>query len=360
MKFLLGFMALALICLAAAGAAAWQLGYFQPVGTPVTFTVQKGENFAQLGHKLQAQGIIHSARALRWYVNFLSPHHKLQRGEFALVTGMPIPELVTALTEGKPIEYKFTVAEGENIFQIAEGLEAKGLAPKADFLAAVRSPDVIKAIPWNSPLARPRSVEGYLYPDTYLLQKVFSPKEIALIMVARFKEVFRALEPDFKDSMLAKDFLFNSHQMVTLASIVEKETGAAEERPQIASVFVNRLKKRMRLQTDPTIIYGIYLEKGTWDGSIGRAGLDSRSDYNTYQHDGLPPGPISNPGLNALKAVAHPAVTDYLYFVSRGDGTSVFSKDLSTHTKAVQTNQLAPGAKDGKSWRNLDPSKRAK
>lgn len=352
-------MVLALVAIGALAGAAWSLGYFQPGGAPITFTVPKGENFAALSQKLKAQGIIRSARAMRWYVNLASPHKKLQRGEFALNLNMPVPEVVTALTEGKPIQYPFTVVEGENVFQVAESLEAKGLATKAEFLAAVRAPEVIKLIPWNSPLARPASVEGYLFPETYMLQKVFSAKEIAALMVQKFRDVWRTLEPELKDAVLAKEFLFNSHQLVTLASIVEKETGAAVERPAIASVFVNRLRKRMRLQTDPTVIYGIYLRTGGWNGVIGRAGLDFPSAYNTYQHDGLPPGPISNPGLNALKATIHPAVTDYLYFVSRGDGTSVFSKDLGAHTRAVQAG-LAPGAKNGKSWRNLAPEKKAK
>jgi UPF0755 protein len=358
-KILLGFIVLALVGVGLAGGAAWSLGYFQAGGPPVNFTVQKGENFAALSQKLRAQGIVRSARALRWYVNFVSPHKKLQRGEFALNLNMPVPELVFALTEGKPIQYPFTVVEGENIFQVADSLEAKGLALKKDFLAAARSPDVIKLIPWNSPLARPTSVEGYLYPETYMLQKIFSAKEIAALMVQKFRDEWKTLEPSLKDSVLGKEFLFNSHQAVTLASIVEKETGAAVERPEIASVFVNRLRKRMRLQTDPTVIYGIYLRTGAWNGVIGRAGLDHPSDYNTYQHDGLPPGPISNPGLNALKATIHPATTDYLYFVSRGDGTSVFSKDLGAHTRAVQAG-LAPGAHNGKSWRNLAPDKKAK
>jgi UPF0755 protein len=358
-KFLLGFIVLLAATVGVGVGAAWSLGYFQPSGGPVTFTVSKGENFAALSQKLKARSIIRSARALRWYVNFASPHKKLQRGEFALNLNMPVPELVAALTEGKPIQYPFTVIEGENIFQVAEALEAKGLAAKADFLAAARAPEVIKLIPWNSPMARPSSIEGYLFPETYMLQKVFTAKEIAALMVQKFREEWRVLEPESKESTLAKEFLFNSHQLITLASIVEKETGAAVERPEIASVFLNRLRKRMRLQTDPTVIYGIYLRSGSWNGVIGRAGLDSPSEYNTYQHDGLPPGPISNPGLNALKATIHPAATDYLYFVSRGDGTSAFSKDLYAHTLAVQSG-LAPGAKKGKSWRKLELEKRAK
>lgn len=358
MKFLIGIGVLAIACLAGIGALVWQLGYFQAAGPAVNFTVQKGENFAAIAHRLEAAGVVRSSRVLRWYVNF-HPHKKLQRGEFALVQGMPVPEVVSALTEGKPIEYKFTVVEGDNIFQIADALEAKGLVRKTDFLAAVRSPEVIKALPWNAPGPRPRSAEGYLFPDTYLLQKVYSPQEIALEMVHHFKEEFKKLEPEWRASVVASDLKFNWHQYVTLASIVEKETGAAAERPQIASVFVNRLRKRMRLQTDPTIIYGLYLEKGSWDGKIGQAGLDSKSEYNTYQHDGLPPGPIANPGLNALRATLQPAATEFLYFVSRGDGTSIFSKDLAAHTKAVQAG-LAPGAKDGKSWRNLEKDKRAR
>ncbi len=346
--------------LGAVGGAAWELGYFLPAGTPLSFTVQKGENLVGIAHRLEGQGVIRSARALRWYVNILHSHKKLQRGEFALRTNMPVPELVAALTEGKPIEYRFTVVEGDNIFQIGENLEAKGLATKAAFLEAVRSPRVIGMIPWDSQAQRPKSAEGYLFPETYTLQKVFSAEEIAQAMVARFKEELKPLESDWKDSLLFKDFHFDLYQFVTLASIVEKETGAASERPQIASVFVNRLRKKMRLQTDPTIIYGIYLEKGGWDGRIGQAGLESRSDYNTYQHDGLPPGPIANPGLNAIKATLHPAATDFLYFVSRGDGTSIFSKDLASHSRAVQATQQTPGAKDGKSWRKLDPSKRAR
>ena len=178
-------------------------------------------------------------------------------------------------------------------------------------------------------------------------------------MVQRFKEVFRGLELEWKENGLAKEFQFSSHQMIILASIVEKETGAAEERPKIASVFVNRLRKKMRLQTDPTIIYGIYLEKGTWNGNISRSGIESKHPYNTYQNDGLPPGPISNPGLNAIKAALHPESTDFLYFVSRGDGTSIFSKDLSTHSKAVRETQLNPKTREGKSWRDLAPEKRA-
>ena len=340
-----------------AGALAWQLGYFLPPGQAVSYTVQKGENFAGIARKLQLQGIISNERALRWYVNFLAPNKPLQRGEFALFTNMPVPEVVKALTEGKPVEHRFTIPEGFNIFQIAEDLEAKGFVRKSEFLAAARAPDLIQQIPGVDALARkPASIEGYVYPDTYLLQKVFSAKEIAQIMLGHFREVHKGIEAQMRDNLLVREFRFNSHQIVTLASIVEKETGAGSERPLVASVFVNRLRKRMRLQTDPTIIY---LEKGSWDGNIRRRDLDGENAYNSYQHDGLPPGPIANPGVSAIQAVLQPAETEFLYFVSRGDGTHVFSKDYGSHAKAVR-DSIRPGAKDGKSWRDLAPEKRAK
>lgn len=353
-------MGLALTAVIALVAAVWQLGYFLPVGQPLTYTVQKGENFAGIARKLQLQGVISNERAFRWYVNILAPHKPLQRGEFALFTNMPVPEVVKALTDGKPIEHKFTVPEGYNIFQIAEDLEAKGFVSKADFLAAARSPDLLHMIPGldkNGPM--PASIEGYAYPDTYLLQKVFNAKEIAQMMVNHYREIFKTLEADLHDNLLVREFRFSPHQIVTLASIVEKETGAGSERPLVASIFVNRLRKRMRLQTDPTIIYGIYLEKGVWDGKIGRRDLDGNSDYNSYLHDGLPPGPIANPGASAIQAVLKPAESEFLYFVSKGDGTHVFSKDYGSHAKAVKES-IRPGAHDGKSWRDLSPEKRAK
>jgi UPF0755 protein len=359
-KILIGFIALVVLALGGGGWLAWQLGYFLQSGQAINFTVNRGENFAGIARKLQQQGIISNERALRWYVNFIAPQRPLQRGEFSLLENMPVPELVAALTEGKPIEHKFTIPEGYNIFQIGDELEAKGFSTKADFLSAVRAPELIQQIPGVEALTRrPASIEGYVYPDTYLLQKVFSAKEIAQVMLNHFLTVYRSMESQLRQNLLVSEFQFNLHQIVTLASIVEKETGAGSERPIVASVFVNRLRKRMRLQTDPTIIYGLYLEKGSWDGNIRRRDLDGENPYNSYRHDGLPPGPIANPGASALRAVISPAETEFLYFVSKGDGTHVFSSDYGAHSRAVKES-IRPGAKEGKSWRDLAPEKRAK
>lgn len=361
MKFLWIFGVLTLFLGALLALPAWQLGYFAVPGETVPFTVQKGENFALLAKKLQDQGIIRSERALRWYVNFNRPSKSLKRGEFGLYKNMPVPEAVRALTEGKPMEYKFTVPEGFNLFQIAEQIEAKGFATKADFLAAARSPEVVGQLPTiESGTKLPRSIEGYVFPDTYLLQKVFTAREIVLVMVARFREVYKEVAPALAASETVRSLGLSPHEVITLASIVEKETGAAEERPLIASVFVNRLRKKMRLQTDPTIIYGIWVVNGTWDGNIRRRDLNEKTEYNTYQINGLPPGPIANPGINAIRAVLSPAESDFLFFVSRNNGTHIFSRDYGSHNKAVKETQLNPAAKEGKSWRDLPVEQRAR
>lgn len=361
MKFLWIIASLLLLVGVGLGIPAWQLGYFNLPGETIPFTVQKGENFALLARRLQAEGVISSERALRWYVNLSAPSKSLKRGEFGLYKNMPIPQVVRALTEGKPMEYKFTVPEGFNLYQIAESIEAKGFAKKADFIAAAKSPEVVGLLPTLRPGEKlPRSIEGYIFPDTYMLQKVFSAREIAQAMVGRFREVYQQLAPEMNGSATVRELGLSPHEVVVLASIVEKETGAAEERPLIASVFVNRLRKKMRLQTDPTIIYAIWEATGAWNGNIRRRDLDEKNDFNTYQMSGLPAGPIANPGANAIRAVLNPATSDYLFFVSKNNGTHIFSKDYGAHNKAVQETQLKRSAREGKSWRDLPAEQRAK
>ena len=359
MKFLLVFMMLAIGGLGLGGVL-WELGYFSQKGEPISFIVKKGENFSHLAHRLERQGIIRSERVLRWYVNLNPPTKKLQRGEFLLAKGMSVPGLVSALTEGKPLEYKVTVPEGYNLFQVGEILEEKGLCTQAEFQAAASAPEVLALLPtFQKGDKHPKSIEGYIYPDTYTLQKVFSPDEIAIAMVLRFREVFNSINGELEKNPIAKEYNLTPHQVITLASIVEKETGAASERPIIAGVFLNRLKKKMRLQTDPTVIYGMWLEKGDWDGKIHKSNLETYTPYNTYRIEGLPPGPIASPGINAIKAVLAPQQNEFLYFVSKNDGTHVFSKDYRSHENAVRTHQLDPNAREGKSWRDLPAGKRA-
>jgi UPF0755 protein len=339
---------------------AWQLGYFQMPGESVAFIVGKGENFAGIARRLKEQGIISSERAFRYYVSFSGPRKKLQRGEFGLYRNMPVPEVVRMLSEGKPLQHPLTVPEGYNLFQVASVLENMGLQKKEDFLAAARDPEVVKMIPTLSrPGEKPKSIEGYIYPDTYMVQRVFTAKEIAQLMVQRFRDVYRTLAPEFQASATVQSMGLSPYEVITLASIVEKETGASQERPLIASVFLNRLRKNMRLQTDPTVIYGVWNATGNWDGNIRRRDLTTPTEYNTYQMAGLPPGPIANPGASAIRAVLQPATSEYLFFVSRGNGTHIFSKEYADHAKAVRDTQLAPGAREGKSWRDLPADQRA-
>ncbi|MGZ3693199.1 MAG: endolytic transglycosylase MltG [Bdellovibrionota bacterium] len=361
MKFFFSFAGLLVCLIAGAGALAWQLGYFAHLGPPVTFLVQKGENFSSLAHKLKAAGVVKNERALRWYVNLSGSGKGLKRGEFPLFQNMPVPEVVKALTEGKPIEYKVTIPEGYNLYQIADQYaEQKMVADRKLFIDATRNPELIAALPTLTPGERhPKSLEGYLYPDTYLVQRVESPVEMVQSMVHHFKEIYAEVGPQILKSDVVKEFHFTPHQVIVLASIVEKETGAAIERPMIASVFLNRLRRHMRLQTDPTIIYSLYLANGAWDGNISRKDLNAPTAYNTYQMDGLPPGPISNPSKNAIQAVLNPANTDFLYFVSRGNGTHIFSKDYAAHSKAVRDTQLHPKTSQS-SWRDLPASQKAK
>lgn len=354
-------MGLAVLGAILVATAAWQLGYLTTPGETVPFIVQKGENFAMLAGRLEKAGIIQSGRALRWYVNISGPHKGLKRGEFGLNKNMPIPEVVSALIKGKPMQYPLTVPEGYNIYQIADLVQAMGMQTREDFLAAAKSPDVTGLIPTIPPGGKtPRSIEGYIFPDTYFIQRVFTAKEIAQQMVQRFREVYKTVAPQMLSSPTVTQLGLSAHQVITLASIVEKETGAAEERPIIAGVFINRLHKRMRLQTDPTVIYGVWSASGKWDGNIRTKDLHTPTDYNTYQMEGLPIGPIASPGLNAIQAVLNPAQTDYLFFVSKNNGTHIFSRDYAAHNKAVQETQLKAGARDGKSWRDLPSAQRAK
>ncbi|RYZ86132.1 MAG: endolytic transglycosylase MltG, partial [Proteobacteria bacterium] len=237
----------------------------------------------------------------------------------------------------------FTVAEGLNIYEVAALYEAQGFGKKEDFLAVVKDPALIKQLLGEDAV----SLEGYLYPETYMITKFEGTKDLVTSMVRRFLSVYKELGAE---TALPG---WSRHQIVTLASIVEKETGAGLDRPVISSVFHNRLKLKMKLQTDPTILYGLADMSGVMGNSIRREDILKPSRYNTYVINALPPGPISNPGKEAMMAALKPATTSFLYFVSRNDGTTVFSESLDRHNSAVQKFQVNPKAREGKSWRDL-------
>jgi UPF0755 protein len=194
----------------------------------------------------------------------------------------------------------------------------------------------------------PRTLEGYLYPETYLVPRKMTEQEIIHKMVHRFQEIYTPAL-----AARATELGLTMQQVVILASIIEKETGAPEERALVSSVFHNRLKKHMRLQSDPTVIYGQMYVLHDYHGKIHNKSLVTRTPYNTYVISGLPPGPISNPGKDAIVAALYPASTQFLYFVSHNDGTHQFSQNYSDQQKAVEKYQLDPKAREGKSWRDL-------
>lgn len=307
----------------------------------IVFEVTPGTSLKRIARQLEEKAIVTSAFKFQIFSR-LTSGKRVRTGEYMLSKNMTPKEVLSVLDSGKSIEYAVTIPEGFNKWDIAEQLAHQKLGSRDEFLKLVESKTLIKEL-LGEELP---SLEGYLYPETYYLTKYTGARGLVKAMVARFLEVYPSVQqnPDIK---------MTRHQHVILASIIEKETGADSERAQVASVFYNRTRIKMKLQTDPTVVYGILDSGRKYDGNIHRSDLEAPTRYNTYTNYGFPFGPISNPGKASLYAALHPAQTDYLYFVSRNDGTHVFSKDLSGHQAAVGKFQLDPKAREGKSWRDL-------
>jgi UPF0755 protein len=259
----------------------------------------------------------------------------IKAGEYVLNSGMPPLKVLDILSKGAVLLHAVTIPEGFTRKQIGELLEKKGLINKQKFLSLTGSPEIAKRYGISG-----TGLEGYLYPDTYQFARGLPTMSVIDTMVNRFREVVAPFRKRAEQLDMAME------EVVILASIVEKETGRAKERPLIASVFLNRLEKNMRLESDPTVIYGLI----EFDGDLTREHLNQNTPYNTYVIRGLPPGPISNPGREAIKAVLYPANSDYLYFVSKNDGSHYFSETLSEHNKAVGIYQ-----KKGRATRRKSP-----
>jgi len=251
---------------------------------------------------------------------------KLQAGEYSFPAGLSNQAIIEKLAKGEVYYRPLTIPEGFNILQIGD-LLASGFGYQShDFLQQVRNEKFIRSLGLDVP-----SLEGYLFPDTYLVTRGQMLGEIISMMVRRFNAVFAEISK--QDHLPGQPGLpkLSQHEVVILASIVEKETALPEERPLIAAVFLNRLKNNMKLQADPTVIYGI----NDFNGNITRKDLITPSPYNTYTQTGLPVGPIANPGKESLAAVLHPADVAYLYFVAKNDGSHYFSTSLEEHNRAV-------------------------
>lgn len=295
--------------------------------------VREGLSLKEVAGELERKKVITSKTLFEFWAQLLGYSRKIKAGEYELGSHMPPKRILEKLAKGEVITYPVTVPEGFTAKQIAELLDEEGLINKEKFLSLIKDPALLEQHRISAP-----SLEGYLYPETYHFARGISARSSIDAMVGRFWQVVSPL----KERIDRVDM--NLQEVVTLASIVEKETGLAEERPTIASVFLNRLKKGMRLESDPTVIYGIK----DFNGNLTRTDLNMATPYNTYVIRGLPPGPIANPGLEAIKAVLYPAKTDFLYFVSKNDGSHHFSKTLSEHNKAVQVYQKGRRKRRGK------------
>ena len=292
---------------------------------PQVFEVKSGMTLKQVSQELFRQNLIRSANAFQAIALIQDKEKLIKVGEYYISPSMLPAEILQRITSGKTVLHSITIPEGYRITEIANLLEEKDLADKNIFLQEAKNVELLEGIPTSS-------LEGYLFPDTYHFGKRTTEAAIINKMVETFKE--RALKQEFLKR--AEDLGFSYHEIITLASLIEKETGKDSERKQISSVFHNRLKKNMLLQTDPTVIYVIDI----FDGNIRKRDLNIDSPYNTYRYKGLPPGPIANPGLKSIIAALYPATTSNLYFVSKQDGSHKFSATLNEHNRAVQKYQL--------------------
>ncbi len=286
-----------------------------PVGMPLP----------SLSERLHEQGLVRSAGKFFWLVRLKGAARQIKAGEYRLSTGLRPDELLDKLARGEVLIHQITFPEGYTLKQMAELLDDRGLASADGFIAAANNPAFVHGL--NIPVS---SLEGYLFPDTYRFARGLPVESILRTVVERFNEHFG---PEQQER--ARQLGFTRHQAVILASVVEKETAVAEERPLIAGVFQNRLKRGIRLQSDPTVIYGLE----HFNGNLTRAHLQEDTPYNTYTRPGLPAGPICNPGAASIQAVLDPAPTSYLYFVAKKDGTHQFSSSLVEHNAAVLRHQ---------------------
>lgn len=292
--------------------------------------IPKGSSLAAVSAILSQNGVVRSPRMFALYGRVSGAAGRLHAGEYEFARGMTMKEVMDKIVRGDVKRYSFTVIEGWNLRDIDKMLRSKPFVTPAiadEFMRLVYDPNYITTLGFPGI----SSLEGYLFPDTYLIARPKGARDIIDPMIKRYRAIFTdALR------QRAQEMGMTEHQVITLASIIEKETGRADERPIISSVFHNRLKKGIQLATDPTVIYGIE----NFDGNLRRSDLTRPGPYNTYLNPGLPPGPIASPGAESIRAALYPAQTNYLYFVSRNDGSHYFSQTMAQHARAVQHYQV--------------------
>lgn len=291
--------------------------------------IQPGASPAAMGRRLASAGVVRDVRTFRLAVWLRGAGQRLQAGEYRFDRPMSAADVVDRIARGDVFLQPVTFPEGLTIRQMASVFESKGYGPAAEFVMAAGNATLIHELDPAAP-----DLEGYLFPDTYALPRRTTAPQLVSRMVNQFK---KALTPEIRTAAEARGLTVR--ELVTLASLVEKETAKAEERPIVAAVYSNRHRIGMGMQADPTVIYALE-RAGRYHGNLTRENLQFDSPYNTYRYAGLPPGPIAAPGRASLEAAANPADVPYLFFVSRNDGSHVFATTLAEHNRNVQEWQV--------------------
>lgn len=329
---LLVLLALALIPVAMLGWSWFKLQrpYQGYEGEEKIVQVEPGMGAGQILETLQQEGVLRDARLARSYLIYFMDDPAIRAGEYRFRGPLTTPQVLEMLVEGRVLTHSITVIEGLTLEEIATQLANAGYGRREAFLDLMRSPELVADLDPEAP-----DLEGYLFPETYSFARSVDERTIVQTLVKTFRDRFeKEVRPRLNRSISGGRGQ-TVRQLVTLASIVEKEARVATERPLIAAVYQNRLDRGIGLMADPTVVYAMK-RAGRWNGNIRRDDLRMDSPYNTYRYAGLPPGPICNPGLASLVAASEPADVPYLYFVSRNDGTHVFAETLAEHNRNVE------------------------
>ena len=304
----------------------WDRPFHPDSAATVTDDIPTGATLRAASRQLQQAGVLADARLLEWLGRWQGTASHIRPGEYRLGPAMTPRRILATLIRGEVVQHPVTLPEGLTVGEIVDRLVAAGFGTRTDYLTVLSDPQLIRTYRVVTTGVK-TPFEGYLFPDTYHFTKGTPAREVVITLLER-------LDAAFTPRRIArmKALGWNRHQVLTMASLIEKETGRPDERPRISAVFHNRLKKKMRLQTDPTVIYA----SPDYDGDIRYRDLRRDDPYNTYRHHGLPPGPIASAGEAAIEAALFPADEDALYFVSKGDGSHHFSTTAKDHQNAVR------------------------
>ena len=332
MKKLLWFLLLVVIA-AGAAAAVLYMRINRPYrgfeGSEQFVEIPQGTGSTPIGERLVSAGVIRDAITFRVALWLSNQGRHLKAGEYRFDRAMTPFEVIDKMARGDVFVVSMTFPEGLTVAEMSKIFESHGLGTAAAFVQAAHDPSPINGL---DPAAK--DLEGYLFPETFAVPRRTDAAKIVRTMVARFEKI---LTPELRQAAAARNL--SVRQVITLASIIEKETAKADERPLVAAVYTTRLRIGMPLQCDPTVIYGL-VKAHRYDGNIHKDDLSFDSPYNTYRYPGLPPGPIASPGRASIEAAIHPAAADYLYFVSRNDGSHEFARTLEEHNRNVQKYQV--------------------